>query len=59
MPVGLSDALSECIERWVTMELYSILFAADAASIEHDKRLFDRISGLSFLTPTLLEVPRK
>lgn len=51
--------MSECIERWVTTELYSHLFAAEPASIERDKILFDRLSSLVFLTPTHLEIPKK
>jgi hypothetical protein len=59
VPPGLSDALSECIERWVTMELYGILFAADEEAIARDKALFDKLASLAFITQATLDIPKK
>lgn len=59
MSAGLGDALTECIEKWVTTELFSVLFCRNPSDIEHDKVLFDRLSSLAFLTPQHLEIPRK
>jgi hypothetical protein len=58
MSPGLADALTECIETWATTQLYSILICK-TTDMEHDKKLYDLLASLAFLSPHNLEIPQK
>jgi hypothetical protein len=58
MSAGLADALTECIETWATTQLYSILICK-TRDLEHDKKLYDLLASLAFLSPHNLEIPPK
>ncbi len=58
MSPGLADALTECIETWATTQLYSILICK-TRDLEHDKKLYDLLASLAFLSPHNLEIAPK
>jgi hypothetical protein len=58
MSPGLADALTECIETWATTQLYPILICR-TRDMEHDKKLYDMLASLAYLSPHNLEIPAK